>query len=97
MQQTFHAMTLHRFMQSFQPSQVILSDITTRICTFMIILVVNFTYNFWVAIVTLVSNVTNVPMVTFSAMFIKVTVAHWLLQTRKGERSNTLCEHFLYS
>lgn len=63
----------------------------------MTILVANFTYNFLVTMVTLVSNVTNVPMVTFSAMFIKVTIAHWLLQTRKGERSDTLCDHFLYS
>jgi len=35
----------------------------------MTILVANFTYNFLATIVTLVSNVTNVPMVTFSAVY----------------------------
>jgi len=42
----------------------------------MTILVAIFTYNFLVTVVTLVSNVTNVPMVTFFAMFIKVSIAH---------------------
>jgi len=42
----------------------------------MTILVASFTYNFLVTKVTLVSNVTNVPMVTFFAMFVKVTIVH---------------------
>ena len=61
----------------------------------MVVTVGNVNIDFPVTMVTLVTRVTNFPMVTFATMVTKVTNVRWLLYSHQRARNVTLFGHFL--